>query len=116
MPRPTKYRKVCCLPNNNIFGPIDIPKISCNPVVMTVEEYETIRLIDLQGRTQEECADQMEIARTTVQQIYQGARKKLAELIVEGKVLTIEGGTFELYGPEKSCCCNAKGKNPCCLD
>ncbi|MBA1336984.1 MAG: hypothetical protein HPY66_3420 [Firmicutes bacterium] len=63
---------------------------------MTVEEYETIRLIDLEGLTQEECADRMDVARTTVQRIYNDARKKLAEALVNGNVLKIEGGNYKL--------------------
>jgi predicted DNA-binding protein (UPF0251 family) len=71
---------------------------------MTVEEYETIRLIDLEGFTQEECAARMNIARTTVQGIYSEARKKLAESLVDGKVLKIEGGAYKLCeGQGKSC-------------
>jgi len=74
---------------------------------MTVDEYETIRLIDLQGFTQEECAKQMNIARTTVQGMYNDARKKLAESLVNGKVLRIEGGDYKLCdGLEKSCGCS----------
>lgn len=63
---------------------------------MTVDEYEAIRLIDLEGFTQEECAEQMNVARTTVQGIYVTARKKLAESLVSGKVLLIEGGEYRL--------------------
>lgn len=71
---------------------------------MTVDEYETVRLIDLEGFTQEECASQMNIARTTVQGIYNDARKKLAESLVNGKVLRIEGGDYKLCdGFGKSC-------------
>ena len=91
MPRPRKWRKVCCLPESNRFGPLGSPADQANYVVMTVDEYETIRLIDLEGFTQEECANQMNIARTTVQGIYNDARKKLAESLVNGKVLWIEG-------------------------
>ncbi|MEA4889879.1 MAG: DUF134 domain-containing protein [Clostridiaceae bacterium] len=96
MPRPRKWRKVCCLPDSNRFGPLDSPADAVNAVNMTVDEYETIRLIDLDGFTQEECANQMNISRTTVQGIYDEARKKLAESLVNGKVLWIEGGEYQL--------------------
>jgi predicted DNA-binding protein (UPF0251 family) len=91
-----KWRKVCCMPDSNKFGPLDSPADASNHVIMTVDEYETIRLIDLEGFTQEECASQMNIARSTVQGIYIKARKKLAESLVNGKVLLIEGGEYRL--------------------
>lgn len=104
MPRPRKWRKVCCLPESNRFGPLNAPINQEHFVTMTVDEYETIRLIDLEGFTQEECGSQMSIARTTVQGIYNDARKKLAESLVNGKLLRIEGGDFKLCdGFEKSC-------------
>lgn len=96
MPRPMKWRKVCCLPESNKFGPLDSTSEDKDYVNMTVDEYETIRLIDLEGFTQEECAKQMNVARTTVQGIYVEARKKLAESLVNGKVLLIEGGEYRL--------------------
>ena len=64
--------------------------------MMTVDEYETIRLIDQLGLTQEECAEQMKVARTTVQGIYNDARKKLADVLVNAKKLVIEGGDYVL--------------------
>jgi len=84
-----------------------------NRVVMAVDEYETIRLIDLVGYTQEECAAQMHIARTTVQGIYNEARKKLADALVNGKVLYIEGGDFALCEGE-SVPCGKKCEKFCC--
>ena len=96
MPRPRKWRKVCCLPESNRFGPLNSPANAENFVIMTVDEYEAIRLIDLEGFIQEECASKMNIARTTVQGIYNEARKKIAESLVNGKVLFIEGGEYQL--------------------
>lgn len=106
MPRPRKYRRVCCLPESNLFGPLNVINLNGEIIIMNVEEYETIRLIDLEGFTQEECAEQMKIARTTVQRIYNDARKKIAQSLVNGKLIRIEGGDYSLCdGLEKSCDC-----------
>lgn len=96
MSRPRKWRKVCCLPESNLFGPLNMPNLDSEILMMTVEEYETIRLIDLEEMTQEECAERMNVARTTVQRIYNDARKKLAESLVNGNILKIEGGDYKL--------------------
>jgi len=98
MPRPRKYRKVCCLPQSNLYGPINGIVDDRKMIQMTVEEYETIRLIDLEGLTQEECAVRMQVARTTVQKISTDARGKIAESLVNGHILRIEGGDYQLYG------------------
>ena len=73
-------------------------------IAMTIDEYETIRLMDLLGCTQEECAAQMGVARTTVQAVYGTARRKLAEALLEGKRLEIGGGTYVLCKEADSCC------------
>ncbi len=96
MARPRKWRKVCSLPDSKRFGPLDVSADPEQLVLMTVDEYETLRLIDLVGLTQEECSEQMHIARTTVQRIYSDARKKVAESLIEGKLLKIEGGDYQL--------------------
>lgn len=106
MTRPLKGRRVCCLPKNNRFGPIGTPVDIENSINMTVDEYETIRLIDLQGYTQEESSNQMGVARTTIQGIYNEARKKLAESLVNGKILLIEGGEYKLCDGVKKICGN----------
>lgn len=84
------------MPENDRFGPLDTKLGPEDIVNMTVDEYETIRLIDLEGLTQEECSGQMNIARTTVQGIYNEARKKVADSLVNGKVLLIKGGEYRL--------------------
>ena len=104
MPRPRKWRKVCCLPDSSRFGPLDFPTSAENIVNMTVDEYESIRLIDLEGLTQEACANQMNISRTTVQGIYFEARKKIAMSLVDGKILLIEGGEYQLCNENAEGC------------
>jgi len=101
MARPKKYRKVCFLPESNLFGPMGRKSPECHAIIMTVEEYETIRLIDLEGLMQEECADRMNVARTTVQRIYMEARKKIAHSLVDGVLLKIEGGDYQLCDQEE---------------
>ena len=112
MPRPKKERKVCCLPKRNAFGPTSCRYSVKKAIQMTVDEYEAIRLIDLRGFTQEECSKYMQIARTTVQQIYNSARYKLGEALVEGKFLKIDGGDYILCsGNEKYCACEGCPKH-----
>ncbi|MCD8127980.1 MAG: DUF134 domain-containing protein [Oscillospiraceae bacterium] len=100
MPRPTKCRKVCHFPRTQEFYPVQ-DAAERELVVMTVDEYETIRLIDREGLSQEACSERMQIARTTVQKIYETARKKLADVLVDGRPLKIEGGEYRL--------CNGQG-------
>ncbi len=104
MPRPRKWRHICAMPERKVFGPLDVPADRNGTVTMLVDEYETIRLIDLDGLTQEECAQQMNVARTTVQGIYAAARKKLALALVEGRVLVIEGGDYTLCDGQHPFC------------
>lgn len=105
MPRPSKCRRVCCMPGNRSFGPLDGPP-GRKTTEMTVDEFETIRLIDLDGLTQEACAERMGVSRTTTQAIYNSARVKLAECLVNGKVLLIGGGNYILCdGDEARCGC-----------
>lgn len=107
MPRPTKCRKVCHFPKVLEFLPAHAD-VSRPPVFLTVDEYETIRLIDREGLSQEACGEWMQVARTTVQKIYESARRKLAEALVEGAPLHIEGGAFRL--------CDGKNADWGCAD
>ena len=104
MPRPRKCRRVCHFPETLDFFPNAPDFDSGNPsIILTIDEYETIRLIDKEGLSQEQCSAFMGVARTTVQQIYGSARQKLAEMLVSGKPLHIEGGDYELCDGTHSC-------------
>lgn len=94
MPRPRRFRNISAMPMVNEFGPRN-----CDPfgvVILNVDEYEVIKLIDKEGMNQEECANQIGVARTTVQSIYAKARKKIAEALIDGKRLVIEGGNYKI--------------------
>lgn len=94
MPRPQKSRRICCYPDYWSFAP-DQDKAN-DTVTMSLDEFETIRSIDYQGKTQEQCAQEMNVARTTVTAIYDSARKKLAAALVEGRRIIISGGNYTL--------------------
>ena len=96
MPRPIRCRRIEQLPVYRSFSPDDI--VAEESVQMTVDEFETLRLLDDEGLTQEVCATRMNIARTTVTAIYDSARKKIADALVHGKRLLITGGCCE-YKP-----------------
>lgn len=103
MPRPKKYRKVCYFPRNLVFLP-ENGAMAGEPVCLTVDEYESIRLLDREGLSQEEAGDRMNVARTTVQLIYASARRKLADALVEGRPLQITGGDYRLCDGDASAC------------
>ena len=113
MSRPRKCRRVCFLPEAKEFTPKNGQE-NVEPVILKIDEYEAIRLIDKEGLSQEECSQSMEVARTTVQQIYTDARKKLALCLVEGLPLKIEGGDYRLCEEDELCCrcgfCHQCGK------
>ena len=100
MPRPNKPKCVQKLPICQTYYPAG-KENSCHEIVLSVEEYETLRLLDHQGMTQAQCARQMGIARATVQSLYTEARKKTARFLVEGAGLCIRGGNFCIEEPKE---------------
>lgn len=93
------------MPQYNEFGTEDSD--DRNAVYLTLDEYETIRLIDWQEMKQEECAKQMQIARTSVTSIYEAARHKIADALIHGRKLYITGGSCVINAEarKKRCCC-----------
>ena len=96
MPRPVRCRRIERMPVFRSFSPDDVSETGT--VFMTVDEFEALRLMDCEGLTQEACAVRMNIARTTVTAIYENARRKVADALVNGKRLLITGGCCE-YEP-----------------
>ena len=97
------------MPVYRSFSPDDIT--ASESVHMTVDEFEALRLLDAEGLTQEGCASRMNIARTTVTAIYDSARKKVADALVNGKRLLITGGHCEFEPVEIKQVIIEKGKD-----
>jgi predicted DNA-binding protein (UPF0251 family) len=107
MARPVKLRYVAELPNANSFRPMGIPTNLLEEVRLSLEEIEAIRLKDLEGLEQEECAERMRISRPTFHRVLGSGRKKLADALVNGKAIQVEGGNFGL--PQQRFRCNNDG-------
>lgn len=100
MPRPRKQKIICSMPECSVFGPQGAGETG-DPVVLSVEEYETIRLIDHEGMDQAQCANELGVARSTVQRLYTDARAKIAKSLVDGRILNIRGGDYKLCPKHK---------------
>lgn len=96
MPRPRLCRRVQFNPNVTYFKPRGIPLRELEEVILHVDEYEAVRLKDLEGLEQEECAKKMNISQPTFHRLVLSARKKIADAIVNGKAIKIEGGNFRV--------------------
>ena len=103
MPRPRNCRRIGCMPQANYYKPRGIPLSALQHINLTYDELEAIRLADLEGLYQEKAAEKMDISRQTFGRIIESAHKKIADALVNGKALSIEGGIIELdntAGPE----------------
>ena len=92
MPRPIRCRRVRFRPEAAYFKPRGIPMKELEEVVLPVDEFEAVRLKDLEGLDQEECAGKMGISQPTFHRLVVSARKKIANAIINGKAIRIEGG------------------------
>lgn len=94
MARPTKWRRIENIPTTLYFIPSEKAVTEVSENILKLEELEAIRLKDLEGLEQNECAERMEVSRPTFQRILLSAREKVADSLVNGKVIHIEGGNF----------------------
>lgn len=105
MARPLKCRRIGFVPRVTFFKPASIPLRALEEVQLTLEEVEAIRLRDLEGLEQEEGAEKMNISRPTFQRVLASARQKIADALLSGKAIRIEGGNFEI-SPLRFRCAN----------
>src|SRR5512137_2965780 len=104
MVRPINCRRVGSMPQSDYFKPRGIPLPLLEEVVLTVDEFEAVRLADLESLYQEQAAEKMKVSRPTFGRIIESAHKKVAEALVQGKALKIEGGEFEVASMRKFRC------------
>jgi uncharacterized protein len=96
MVRPRLCRDVNNSPEITYFKPRGVPLFELKEVVLTIDEYESIRLNDLEQLNQEDCAKKMNISQPTFHRLVVSARKKIADSIINGKALRITGGNFKI--------------------
>ncbi len=101
MPRPKKCRWVYCEPSVTMFKPRGVPTVSLEKVTLAVDEFEAVRLKDLEQLEQEEVAAKMNVSQPTLHRILQSARRKIADSLVHGKALVIEGGDYVVKQEER---------------
>ncbi|MRR16208.1 MAG: DUF134 domain-containing protein [Deltaproteobacteria bacterium] len=96
MPRPKCNRQICGVPDKNYFKPRGIPTIDLEEVVLSLDEFEAVRLADYEQLYQEEAAARMNISRQTFGRIIEAAHQKIADVLLHAKALKIEGGKVTL--------------------
>lgn len=119
MPRPRRRRRVRFEPKITFFRPEGIRKVDLEESILTVDEFEAVRLKDLKGLDQEKAAKKMNISQPTFHRLIKSARKKIADSLVKGKAIKIEGGVYRMVGrgrmggfgagPDGKCVCSKCG-------
>ena len=98
MPRPCCLRHIGFTPQAGLFRPAGVPACALEQVTLTLDEVEALRLADLNGLYQDQAAREMGISRPTFARIIEAARRKVAEALIHGKALRLEGGIVQVKG------------------
>ena len=104
MPRPCCHRRIAGQPVTPVFKPVGIPVTMLEEVVMTLDEFEAVRLADLGGLYHDRAASQMGVSRPTFSRILDAAHAKVADALVHGKALRMEGGPVVPSRGRRQCC------------
>ena len=102
MPRPRKYRRVCCNPSSYYFKPRGIPVYELEEIIIDHDELESLRLADLLAYSHEKSASEMKISRATFGRIIESARKKVIDGILNGKAIRINQEELDHIVKERS--------------
>ena len=114
MPRPVKCRIITEMPNHIAFKPVGFPMEELEKVILSLDEYEALRLADFEELYQEIAAEKMNVSRQTFGNIVKSARKKVAEALITGKAIFIEGGDVTILNkPCPRCRKNMKSCPKC---
>lgn len=111
------------MPQVTYYKPRGIPLTELQCIELTVDEFEAIRLADCEHLYQEQAAERMNVSRQTFGRILDAARAKVADAIVHGKALLIQGGSVEVVPPpcrfesdsssgDPRCCKRNRTKSP----
>ena len=106
MGRPLTCRRVRCRPHATVFKPAGIPLVDLATVTLAMDELEALRLADLEMLYQEGAAARMKVSRSTFARVLESARRKVADSLVNGRAIVIEGGP--VHFPGERCCCAAR--------
>jgi uncharacterized protein len=93
MPRPPNCRRIAAQPGASVFRPAGVPACRLKWLKLTLDEFEALRLADLEGLHQTDAAARMKVSRQTFGRIVENARRKVAQVLHSGMGLSIEGGT-----------------------
>lgn len=99
MPRPRIKRRVGFSPGVTYFKPAGVRVVELEEVVLTMDEFEAIRLKDLEGWEETKAAKQMGVSQPTFNRLVSLARKKIANALVNGKAIRVEGGNYQMIKP-----------------
>ena len=95
-------RRVKCCPDTTYFKPAGVRMADLEDSVLAVDEFEAIRLKDLEGMEQGKAAEKMRISQPTFHRLLVSAREKVADALVNSKAIKIEGGDYKLQSRRKS--------------
>ena len=96
MPRPRICRRISFMPEVTYFKPAGVTMAKLDETILTIDEYEVVRLIDFEGVEQNKASKKMKISQPTLSRLLKSARKKISDAIINGKAIKIQGGTYKM--------------------